>query len=122
MVQAALGETVSSWRRGLAGPVLLADRGTDDAEIARRAAADVAAHADVPLRLVTAWEVPPMVRVTPTTGDLDVPGLYEKSARAMQQRVRDDLASQGLRVGRGYVAEGNATAVVARIAGPEERP
>ena len=116
MVQAALGETASSGRRGLAGPVLLADRGTDDAQVARRAAADVAAHAGVSLRLVTAWEVPAMVRVTPTSGDLDVPGLYESSARAMQQRIRDELASHGLRVGPGYVAEGNATSVVARIA------
>jgi hypothetical protein len=92
MVQAALGETASSWRRRLMGPVLLADRGSDDAEIARRAAADVAAHAGVPLRLVTAWEVPAMARVTPTTGELDVSGVYENSARAAQQGVRDHLA------------------------------
>lgn len=116
MVQAALGETASAWRRRLTGPVLLADRGSDDAEIARRAAADMAAHAGVPLRLVTAWEVPAMARVTPTTGELNVSEVYESSARAAQQGVRDHLASQGLRIGPGYVAEGNATAVVAQIA------
>ena len=116
MVQAALGETASTWRRRLTGPVLLADRGSDDAEIARRAAADVAAHAGVPLRLVTAWAVPSMARVTPTTGELNVSDVYESSARADQQRVRAHLASQGLGVAPGYVVEGNATAVVAQIA------
>jgi nucleotide-binding universal stress UspA family protein len=116
MVQAALDETASRWRRRLTGPVLLADRGSDDAEVARRAAADVAAHAGVPLRLVTAWEVPAIARITPTTGELDVSGVYENSALAAQQVVRAHLASLGVRVGPGYVAEGSATAVVAQTA------
>jgi hypothetical protein len=51
VVQAALDETASSWLRRLTGPVLLADRGSDDAEVARRAAASVAARAGVPLRI-----------------------------------------------------------------------
>jgi nucleotide-binding universal stress UspA family protein len=116
MVQAALDQTASGWRRHLAGPVLLADRGSKDAEVARCAAADVAAHEGVPLRLVTAWEVPTMGRVTPTTGELDVSGVYENSARAAQEVVRDHLSSLGMRVGAGYVAEGSAIAVVAQTA------
>jgi nucleotide-binding universal stress UspA family protein len=96
--------------------VLLADRGSDDAEVARRAAADVAARAGVPLRIVTAWAVPAMGRVTPTTGELDVSGVYENSARAAQNVVRDHLASLGMQVGAGYIAEGSATAVVAQTA------
>jgi nucleotide-binding universal stress UspA family protein len=116
MAQAALGEKAVSWRRRLTGPVLLADRGADDAEVARRAAADVAARTGVPLRLVTAWEVPAMVRVTPATGDLDVVGLYESSARSAQTRVRQQLLNLGSVVGAGYVAEGSATMVVAHTA------
>jgi hypothetical protein len=95
MAQAALGEKAVSWRRRLTGPVLLADRGADDAAVARRAAADVAARTGVPVRLVTAWEVPAMVRVTPATGDLDVVGLYESSARSAQTRVRQQLSPWG---------------------------
>jgi nucleotide-binding universal stress UspA family protein len=116
MVQAALDQAAASWRRRLAGPVLLADRGSDDAEVARCAAADVAAHAGVPLRLVTAWEVPAIGRVTPTAGELDVSGVYETSARAAQEVVRDHLVSLGMRVGAGYVAEGSAVALVAQTA------
>jgi len=44
MVQAALDQTASGRRRSVTGPGVLADRGSDDAEMARRAAADVAAH------------------------------------------------------------------------------
>jgi nucleotide-binding universal stress UspA family protein len=116
MIQVALGEKASSWRRRLAGPVLLADRGADDAIVARRAAADVAARTGVPVRLVTAWEVPAMVRVTPATGDLDVVGLYESSARSAQTQVRQQLQNLGSAVGAGYLAEGSATAVVAHTA------
>jgi nucleotide-binding universal stress UspA family protein len=116
MVQAALDQTASGWCRHLTGPVLLADRGSDDAEVARRAAADVAAHAGVPLRIVTAWEVPAIGRVAPTAGELDVSGVYENSARAAQEVVRDHLGSLGMRVGAGYVAEGSAITVVAQTA------
>ncbi len=116
MVQAALDQTESGWRRHVPGPVLLADRGSDDAVVARCAAADVAAHAGVQLRLVTAWQVPPIGRFAPTAGELDVPGVYETSARAAQNLVRDHLVSLGMRVGAGYVAEGSAVAVVARTA------
>ena len=116
MVQAALDQTASNRQRHVTGPVLLADRGSDDAKVARCAAADVAAHEGVPLRLVTAWEVPAMGRVTPTAGELDVPGVYESSARAAQQGVRDHLGSLGMRVGKGYVAEGSAITVVAQTA------
>ncbi len=116
MVQAALDQTASGRRRSVTGPVLLADRGSDDAEMARRAAADVAAHEGVALRLVTAWEVPAMGRVTPTAGELDVSGVYENSARAAQKGVRDHLGSLGMRVGAGYVAEGSAITVVAQTA------
>src|ERR1700722_5584998 len=89
MVQAALDQAALGWRRHLAGPVLLADRGSEDAEVARCAAADIAARQRVPLRLVTAWEVPAIGRVTPTAGELDVSGVYETSARAAQEVVRD---------------------------------
>ena len=116
MVQAALDQTALGWRRHLVGPVLLADRGSEDAEVARCAAADVAAHEGVPLRLVTAWEVPAIGRVTPTAGELDVSGVYETSARAAQEVVRDHLVSLGLRVGAGDVVEGSAVAVVAQTA------
>ena len=116
MVQAALDQTASGWRRHLAGPVLLADRGSDNADVARRAAADVAAHAGVPLRVVTAWEVPAIGRVAPTVGGLDVSGVYENSARAAQKVVRGQLGSLGMRVGAGYVAEGSAITVVAQTA------
>src|ERR1700676_4302311 len=116
MAQAALSEAASGWRRRLTGPVLLADRGSDDAEVARRAAADVAARTRVPLRLVTAWEVPALVRTIPIAGDLDVPALYEDSARAAQKDVREHLTTLGSVVGAGYIAEGRATAVVAQTA------
>src|SRR5580704_16083522 len=116
MVQAALDQTASNRQRHVTGPVLLADRGSDDAKVARCAAADVAAHEGVPLRLVTAWGVPAMGRVTPTAGELDVSGVYESSARAAQQGVRDHLGSLGMRVGAGYVAEGSAITVVAQTA------
>jgi nucleotide-binding universal stress UspA family protein len=116
MVQVALDRNASGWRRHLAGPVLLADRGSDDAEVARCAAGDVAAHEGVPLRLVTAWEVPAMGRVAPTAGELDVASVYENSARAAQKVVRDHLGSLGMRVGAGYVAEGSAITVVAQTA------
>jgi nucleotide-binding universal stress UspA family protein len=116
MVQAALDQTASNRQRHVTGPVLLADRGSDDARVARCAAADVAAHEGVPLRLVTAWEVPAMGRVTPTAGELDVSGVYESSARAAQQGVRDHLGSLGMPVGAGYVAEGSAITVVAQTA------
>src|SRR5580704_17257337 len=116
MVQAALDQTASNRQQHVTGPVLLADRGSDDAKVARCAAADVAAHEGVPLRLVTAWEVPAMGRVTPTAGELDVPGVYESSARAAQQGVRDHRGSLGMRVGAGYVAEGGAITVVAQTA------
>ncbi len=115
MVQAALDPAAAAWRRRVTGPVL-ADRGSDDAEMARRAAADVAAHEGVPLRLVTAWAVPAMGRVTPTAGELDVSGVYENSARAAQKGVREHLGSLGKRVGAGYVAEGSAVTVVAQTA------
>jgi nucleotide-binding universal stress UspA family protein len=116
MVQAALDQTASGWRRHLSHPVLLADRGSEDAAVARRAAADLAAHEGVPLRLVTAWEVPSMGRVMPTAGELDISGVYENSARAAQEVVRDHLGSLGRRVGPGYVAEGSAVTVVAQTA------
>jgi nucleotide-binding universal stress UspA family protein len=116
MVQAALDQTAFGWHRHPAGPVLLADRGSKDAEVARCAAADVAAHEGVALRLVTAWEVPAIGRVTPTAGELDISGVYENSARAAQNVVRDHLGSLGMRVGAGYVAEGSAIAVVAQTA------
>jgi nucleotide-binding universal stress UspA family protein len=116
MVQAALDQTASGWHPHLTGPVLLADRGSDDAEVARRAAADVAAHEGVPLRLVTAWEVPAIGRVTPTAGELNVSSVYENSARAAQEVVRDHLGALGIRVGVGYVGEGSAITVVAQIA------
>ena len=115
MVQAPLREQAPRWRQGLTGPVLLADRGSDDAAVARRAAADIAARTGIPLRIVTAWAVPAMARVTPTTSNLDVPGLYEDSARAAQQEIRKHLA-HGSVVGAGYVAEGNTPAVVAQTA------
>ena len=116
MTQAALDEKAVSWSPCLTGPVLLADRGADDAAVARRAASDVAARIGVPVQLVTAWEVPAMVRVTPATGDLDVPGLYEGSARAAQTQVRQQLQLLGSGAGAGYVAEGSATVVVAHTA------
>jgi nucleotide-binding universal stress UspA family protein len=116
MTQAALDETAVSWRPCLTGPVLLADRGAADAAVARRAASDIAARIGAPVRLVTAWEVPAMVRVTPGTGDLDVPGLYEGSARAVQMQVRQELLRLGSVAGAGYVAEGSATEVVAHTA------
>jgi nucleotide-binding universal stress UspA family protein len=116
MVQAALDQTDLGRRRYLVGPVLLADRGSEDAEVARCAAADLAARQRVPLRLVTAWEVPAIGRVTPTAGELDVSGVYETSARAAQEVVRDHLVSLGLRVGPGDVVEGSAVAVVAQVA------
>jgi nucleotide-binding universal stress UspA family protein len=116
MVQAAVHEKAGRWRRRLTGPVLLADRGSDDAAVARRAAADIATRTGVPVRLVTAWEVPAMVRVTPATGDLDVVGLYEDSARAAQTQVRQHLVALGSAVGAGYVAEGSAPTVVAHTA------
>jgi nucleotide-binding universal stress UspA family protein len=96
--------------------VLLADRGADDAAVARRAAADLAARAGVPVRLVTAWEVTPLAVVTPTTSDVDVWGLFEDSARAAQREVRHHLAALGSKVDAGYVAEGSTPAVVARTA------
>lgn len=108
MAQAALGEKAATWRRHLTGPVLLADRGADDAAVARRAASDIASRTGVAVRLVTAWEVPAMVRVTPTTGDMDVVGLYEESARAAQTQVRQRLVTLGSAVGAGYLAEGSA--------------
>jgi nucleotide-binding universal stress UspA family protein len=116
MIQAALDGKAVSWRPRLTGPVLLADRGAADAAVARRAASDVAARLGAPVRLVTAWEVPAMVRVTPGTGDLDVPGLYEGAARAAQTQVRQELLGLGSVAGAGYVAEGPASAVVARTA------
>jgi nucleotide-binding universal stress UspA family protein len=116
MVQVALDETPSDWPRHDPGPVLLADRGSADAEVARHAAADVAAHAGVPLRLVTAWAVPAIGRIAPSAGEVDVPGVYETSARAAQQVVRDRIVSLGMRVSMGYVAEGSAVAVVAQTA------
>jgi nucleotide-binding universal stress UspA family protein len=116
MVQVALDATAAGWRPHLAGPVLLADRGSDDAEVARCAAADVAAHEGVPLRLVTAWAVPAIGRVTPTAGELNISGVYETSARAAQKVVRDHLVSLGMPVGAGYVCEGSAVAVVAQTA------
>lgn len=57
-----------------------------------------------------------MVRVTPATGDLDVPGLYEGSARAAQTQVRQQLQHLGSVAGAGYVAEGSANGVVAHTA------
>jgi hypothetical protein len=122
MTHAAVGEKAVSWRRRLTGPVLLADRGADDAIVARRAAADVAARTGVPVRLVTAWEVPAMVRVTPATGDLDVVGLYESSARSAQTQVRHRLQALGSAVGAGYIAEGSATTVVANTADRPRTP
>lgn len=116
MVQAVFGQTVSDWHRPLGGPVLLADRGSDDAEVARRAAADVATREGVPLHVVTAWDVPAMGRVAPTTGEWDVSGVYETSARAAQRAVRDHLVSLGMRVGAGHVAQGSAVEVVAQTA------
>jgi nucleotide-binding universal stress UspA family protein len=116
MTQAAVGARAVSWRRRLTGPVLLADRGADDATVARRAAADVAARTGVPVRLVTAWEVPALVRTTPAMGDLDVVGLYESSARSAQTQVRHRLEALGSAVGAGYVAEGSASTVVAHTA------
>jgi nucleotide-binding universal stress UspA family protein len=116
MVQAAVVQTVSDWHSHLGGPVLLADRGSHDAEVARRAAADVATHEGVALRLVTAWDVPAVARVTPTSGELDVSGVYEASARAAQRAVRDHLVSLGSRVDAGYVAQGSTVAVVAQTA------
>jgi nucleotide-binding universal stress UspA family protein len=116
MVQVALDQTALGWDRPHAGPVLLADRGSDDAEIARRAAGDVAAHAGVALRLVTAWAVPAFGRVAPTAGELDVSGVYETSAFAAQKVVRDHLVSIGMLVGAGYVGEGGAVEVVAQTA------
>src|ERR1700693_3014226 len=104
MVETALDEKAVSWRPHLTGPVLLADRGADDAAVARRAAADLASRTGVPVRLVTAWEVPAMVRVTPATGDLDVVGLYEGSARSAQTHVRRRLQALGSAVGAGYIA------------------
>jgi nucleotide-binding universal stress UspA family protein len=116
MVQTPLRGRASSWRRRSTRPVLLADRGADDAAVARRAAADLAARAGVPVRLVTAWEVPPLAVVTPTTSDVDVWGLFEDSARAAQREVRHHLAALGSKVDAGYVAEGSTPAVVARTA------
>jgi nucleotide-binding universal stress UspA family protein len=116
MVQSALDQTVSGWRRHKTGPVLLADRGSNDAEVARWAAADLAAHEGVPLRLVTAWEVPAMGRVAPMTGELNVSGVYEDAARAAQQVIREHLGSRGMRVGSGYVVEGSPITVVAQTA------
>ena len=115
MVQAPLGEQASRWRQRLTGPVLLADRGSEDAAVARRAAADIAARTGIPLRIVTAWAVPAVARVTPTSSNLNVPGVYEDSARAAQQEIRAHLAP-GSVVGAGYVAEGNAPAIVAQTA------
>ena len=57
-----------------------------------------------------------MVRVTPATGDLDVVGLYESSARSAQTQVRRRLQALGSAVGAGYIAEGSATTVVANTA------
>jgi nucleotide-binding universal stress UspA family protein len=114
-VQAPLGEQASRWRQRLTGPVLLADRGSEDAAVARRAAADIAARTGIPLRIVTAWAVPAVARVTPTSSNLNVPGVYEDSARAAQQDIRAHLAP-GSVVGAGYVAEGNAPAIVAQTA------
>lgn len=116
MAQAALDEKAVTWRRRLTGPVLLADRGADDAAVARHAAADIASRRGVPVRLVTAWEVPAMVRVTPATGDLDVVSLYEGSARDAQTQVRRHLVALGSAVGAGYLAEGSAPMVVAHTA------
>jgi nucleotide-binding universal stress UspA family protein len=115
IVQAAVGEQASRWRQRLTGPVLLADRGSEDAAVARRAAADIAARTGIPLRIVTAWAVPAVARVTPTSSSLNVPGVYEDSARAAQQEIRARLAP-GSVVGTGYVAEGSAPAIVARTA------
>jgi nucleotide-binding universal stress UspA family protein len=116
MVLVALDETASEWGHEHPGPVLLADRGSEDADVARRAAGDVAAHAGVALRLVTAWAVPAIGRLAPTGGELDVSGVYETSARAAQAVVRDHLVTLGVRVGGGYVAEGSAVTVVAQTA------
>jgi len=115
IVQAAVGEQASRWRQRLTGPVLLADRGSEDAAVARRAAADIAARTGIPLRIVTAWSVPAVARVTPTSSNLNVPGVYEDSARAAQQEIRAHLAP-GAVAGTGYVAEGSAPAIVAQTA------
>jgi nucleotide-binding universal stress UspA family protein len=114
-VMAPLGQQASRWRQRLTGPVLLADRGSEDAAVARRAAADIAARTGIPLRIVTAWAVPAVARVTPTSSNLNVPGVYEDSAHAAQQEIRARLAP-GSVVGAGYVAEGNAPAIVAQTA------
>jgi nucleotide-binding universal stress UspA family protein len=116
MAHAALGEKAAIWRRHLTGPVLLADRGAGDAAVARRAAADIASRTGGAVRLVTAWEVPAMVRVTPTSGDMDVVGLYEDAARDAQTKVRQHLITLGSAAGAGYLAEGSAPAVVAQTA------
>ena len=91
-VMAPLGQQASRWRQRLTGPVLLADRGSEDAAVARRAAADIAARTGIPLRIVTAWAVPAVARVTPTSSNLNVPGVYEDSAHAAQQEIRARLA------------------------------
>src|SRR5258708_24798402 len=90
-------------------PVLLADDGSDEAEVARRAAADLAAPSGVPLHIVTAWTLPATM-AAPVAPALPEGAweIYTQGARETQDLVRRQLASLGATAVTGHVVEGTA--------------
>ncbi|HET9051710.1 MAG TPA: universal stress protein [Candidatus Dormibacteraeota bacterium] len=78
------------------GPVVLATDGSADAEVAMRAAGDVAMGAGVSLHVVSAWSTP--VLMVPYGGFVapDMGELYEREDRALVGEVADRLARSGV--------------------------
>jgi nucleotide-binding universal stress UspA family protein len=101
----------------LTRPVLLADRGSDHTDAARRAAADLAAPAGLPLHTVTAWGSP---HSRPAAMLTSVPAeawdLHEESAREAQDEVRRRLAALGATSVSGHLIEGRTADVIVHTA------
>jgi nucleotide-binding universal stress UspA family protein len=100
----------------LTRPVLLADDGSEDADLARRVAADLAAPAGLPLHVVSAWQLP-TAQVAPfTTLPANAWEVYEQSARTVQEGVQRQLASLGATAVSGHVGEGMTADVIVHTA------